>query len=293
MSYSPVITITGKIQDFLGNNAVNATVSVRLVNYGSDNPRVPGSCLISDPWVPVTLDGSGGFSFTPIGNDVIVPSSTYYELKFTADNANTASRTTPYQFTGSGTQELSQIIPFNQTAGRFNNTSLVDTSWRGPWDSSTTYVLFNSVSYNGSSYVAVATSTNVVPGTDNTKWNLLASIGGLDPTLELAVYVPGLFNSSQEVISINVVRAFTLPSSLTGSLGTLKTAPAGGSFVFTLKKNGSSIGTLTFGVGSTSGTFSFASSQSFVVADVFSISAPAVQDSAAAGLAVTMLGTKN
>ncbi len=175
----------------------------------------------------------------------------------------------------------------------FGANALINKPWRGPWDSTVNYVLFDTVSYGGSSWVAIVTNTNVIPGTDATKWNLLASIGGLDPTLELAVYVPGLFNSSQEVISINVVRAFSLPSGLTGSLGTLKTAPAGGSFVFTLKKNGSSIGTLTFGVGSTSGTFSFASSQSFVVADVFSISAPAVQDSAAAGLAVTMLGTKN
>src|SRR5690242_16912041 len=116
-TYSPVITITGHIQDFLGNNAVNATVSVRLTNFGSDNPRVPGSCIISSAKVPVTQDGSGGFSFTPIGNDVITPSNTYYEVKFTADNANTASLTIPYQFTGTGSQDLSQIIPFNQTGG--------------------------------------------------------------------------------------------------------------------------------------------------------------------------------
>ena len=117
MSYTPVITITFKIQDFLGDNASNAQVSVRLKNFGSDNPRVPGSCIISTPWVPVTLDGSGGCSFTPIGNDVITPANTYYEVRFTADTANTAALVIPYQFTGSGTQDLSQIIPFNQFGG--------------------------------------------------------------------------------------------------------------------------------------------------------------------------------
>jgi hypothetical protein len=114
MSYTPVITITGKIQDFLGNNAVGATVSVRLTNFGLDNPRVPGSCIISSPKIPVAQDGLGGFSFTPIGNDVITPPNTFYLVTFTSDNANTASLTIPYQFTGTGTQDLSQIIPFNQ-----------------------------------------------------------------------------------------------------------------------------------------------------------------------------------
>jgi hypothetical protein len=117
MSYSPVITITGKIQDFLGNNAVGATVSVRLTNFATDNPRVPGSCIISSPKIPVAQDGLGGFSFTPIGNDVITPPNTYYLVIFTSDTANTASVAIPYQFTGSGTQDLSQIIPFNQAGG--------------------------------------------------------------------------------------------------------------------------------------------------------------------------------
>src|ERR1700704_979807 len=114
MSYVPIITITGQLEDFLGNNATNATVSVRLRNFGTDNPRVPGSCIITTPWVPVTLNGTGGFLLTPIGSDVITPANTYYEVKFAADNANTAVLTIPYQFTGTGSQDLSQIIPFNQ-----------------------------------------------------------------------------------------------------------------------------------------------------------------------------------
>jgi hypothetical protein len=117
MSYTPIITIVGNVETFLGVGAANATVAVRLTNFGSDNPRVPGSCIIATPWVPVTLDGSGNFSFTPIGNDVITPANTYYEVKFAADTANTAFVVIPYQFTGSGTQDLSQIIPFNQFGG--------------------------------------------------------------------------------------------------------------------------------------------------------------------------------
>jgi hypothetical protein len=174
----------------------------------------------------------------------------------------------------------------------FGTAGIVTTPWRGAWDSATTYTQFDSVSYSGSAYLAVAASTNVTPGTDSTKWNLLASKGDIDPTLELSVFVPGLFSSSQELIGINVVRAFSLPIHLTGSVGTLRVAPADSSMVFTLKKNGSSIGTITFSQGGTSGTVAMASAQSFAINDVFSIFAPSAQDSAAAGFAVSLLGTK-
>ena len=110
-AYTPIITIFGVIQDFLGNPAPNAQVSVRLTNFGANAPRVPGFAVISDPRVPATLDGAGGFSFTPIGNDVIVPPYTYYLVTFTFDETNTESLTVPYEFTGSGSQDLSQIVP--------------------------------------------------------------------------------------------------------------------------------------------------------------------------------------
>lgn len=110
-AYTPIITIFGQIQDFLGNPAPNAQVSVRLTNFGAAAPRVPGFSVIACPQVPVSLDGNGGFSFTPVGNDVILPPDTYYLVTLTADNANTESLTVPYEFTGSGSQDLSQIVP--------------------------------------------------------------------------------------------------------------------------------------------------------------------------------------
>lgn len=174
----------------------------------------------------------------------------------------------------------------------FGTAGIVSTPWRGPWDSTITYTQFDSVSYAGSSWLSiVSNNTNVTPGTDDTKWNLLASIGGFDPTLELAVYIPGLFNSNQEMIFINVVRAFSLPINLTGSAGTLGVASTG-SVVFTLKKNGSSIGTLTFAAGNPTGTFSFSSGRSFAVNDTFGVYAPSGVDATAAHLAITLLGTK-
>ncbi|MGB7925601.1 MAG: hypothetical protein WCF57_20350 [Pyrinomonadaceae bacterium] len=50
-------------------------------------------------------------------------------------------------------------------------------AWRGAWDSATAYVAYDTVAHEGSSFVAIAASTNVEPGTDPAKWNLLAEKG--------------------------------------------------------------------------------------------------------------------
>ena len=48
---------------------------------------------------------------------------------------------------------------------------------KGTWIGTTPYVRLEVVEYNGSSYVALASSTNVTPGTDADKWQLLAQAG--------------------------------------------------------------------------------------------------------------------
>lgn len=47
----------------------------------------------------------------------------------------------------------------------------------GAWSSVTAYVALDTVTYNGSSYAAIASSTNVAPGTDPLKWQLMAQKG--------------------------------------------------------------------------------------------------------------------
>ena len=48
-------------------------------------------------------------------------------------------------------------------------------SWEGQFDSNAVYKLGDVVSYTSSSYISVDSNhSGVVPGTDNTKWNLLA-----------------------------------------------------------------------------------------------------------------------
>ena len=50
-------------------------------------------------------------------------------------------------------------------------------TWRGGWSNSTVYGTNEVVYYNGTSYIAVANNQNITPGSDNTKWNVMAQAG--------------------------------------------------------------------------------------------------------------------
>jgi len=54
--------------------------------------------------------------------------------------------------------------------------------WRGNWTSAATYNANDGVSYNGNSYVAIATNVNHPPDTHPTEWQLIAQQGAVGPT---------------------------------------------------------------------------------------------------------------
>lgn len=81
----------------------------------------------------------------------------------------------------------------------------------------------------------------------------------------------------------------TLPASLTGSYAGCRVAPAG-SYSITIKKNGSSIGSIDFAGSSTTATFTFSSTQTLVPGDVISFTAPATPDGS--GYFWTLTGTR-
>jgi hypothetical protein len=101
--------------------------------------------------------------------------------------------------------------------------------------------------------------------------------------------VNGTPNSNEVVFVLKAVRTFTLPISLTESYAFAVTASTG-TAVFTLLKNGSSIGSVTF-TSSATGVFSFSSAISFALGDVFSIAAPASPDATLASIAFDLLAT--
>lgn len=108
---------------------------------------------------------------------------------------------------------------------------------------------------------------------------------------DLNTFVSGTMSNNQEVLRFNARRAFTLPSGLTGSNADAGVA-ATASTTLTMKKNGSSIGTLVWSASGTVAAITFSSAVSFAVGDVFTIDGPATADATLANIAVNLLGQR-
>jgi hypothetical protein len=115
--------------------------------------------------------------------------------------------------------------------------------------------------------------------------------GGGAAAADLGIFISGKPGAASKVLRFNVIRAFTLPSSLTGSSFTAGTA-ATASSVFTIKNNGSSIGTITFAAAGSVGTVSFSSTVNFVATDLIEVVAPTSQDATLADVALNFLGSR-
>lgn len=116
------------------------------------------------------------------------------------------------------------------------------------------------------------------------------NLSGTQPH-DIHVYQPGSPADGAIVCRFQATRAFTLPASLTGSYFTAVTA-ADASTTFTIKKNGSSIGTVDWSAAGTTGTPTFASDVAFAAGDILLIEAPAPADATLADISFDFLGNR-
>jgi len=102
---------------------------------------------------------------------------------------------------------------------------------------------------------------------------------------------PGMPGANQVIERYIFAGAVTFPAGLGGSFGVAGTAATATS-AFTIDKNGSAIGTMTFAASATAPVFSMASTEGFAAGDVMTIAAPATPDATLANLAWTLTGTQ-
>jgi hypothetical protein len=116
--------------------------------------------------------------------------------------------------------------------------------------------------------------------------------GTAGPAYDIAFYFPGVPTGAQEMFKLTAARAFELPDEFAGSVGDAGVVPAA-STVLTVKKNGSSIGTITIATG---GSFTFVTTatvpETFAVGDEISVDNQATADTACADINVTFKGTR-
>ena len=105
---------------------------------------------------------------------------------------------------------------------------------------------------------------------------------------DVFIFAQGLPGNDEEIIRINASRTFYLPVNAGLSTASLRVPPSGGSAVFTIRKNGTSVGTVTFADASNSGVFSVPGEVTYNQGDVLSLTAPSTVNLAVRDLAITL-----
>jgi hypothetical protein len=110
---------------------------------------------------------------------------------------------------------------------------------------------------------------------------------------DLTAFYPGVPTASAKVTRVPVARAITFPANFSGGVGVASVA-ATGSTAFDVKKNASSVGTITFAAGATTATFatSGGAAVTFAAGDYLSIIAPASPDVTLADVGLVLAGTR-
>lgn len=114
------------------------------------------------------------------------------------------------------------------------------------------------------------------------------SMTSLFTPYDICSSVLGKPDAAATVFMLQSARSFTIPTNFTASQAKASTA-ATASSVFTIYKNGSSIGTFTFAASGSTAAFSGAGA-SVVAGDLITIVAPGTQDATLANIAFTLAG---
>jgi hypothetical protein len=107
---------------------------------------------------------------------------------------------------------------------------------------------------------------------------------------DLATFYPGAPGNSQLVLRWQASRAVTIPAGGTNSQASAGSA-ATGSTTFTLKQNGTSVGTIVWSASGTAGAFTISSTINVAAGDVLTITGPATADATLADIAITLAAT--
>jgi hypothetical protein len=108
---------------------------------------------------------------------------------------------------------------------------------------------------------------------------------------DVSSFFAGVPGNSALVAQFVASRAMGFPINATGSKAALAVA-ATASTVLTVKKNGTSIGTITFGASGTTGTFAFAAATELASGDILTVNGPSSADATAAGISITFQFTR-
>lgn len=110
--------------------------------------------------------------------------------------------------------------------------------------------------------------------------------------VDISIYVQDNPYSAEELAGHVFTNSVNFPAGLTGSQGFATDAPTADA-VFTIKKNGSSIGTVTFADGDNTASFALSGGAVFAAGDVLTVVAPEPQDATLFQVSITLAGFRS
>lgn len=197
-----------------------------------------------------------------------------------------ASRYMVYKFAGGSANfdvEFPSVIGLNNVQRTFAVANL-----------DTTYTLTVKASTGAGDIVVLAPNETALISQNYEDMTLISSgvAGAAARPYDIAVFVPGVTTDAQLIARVTILRAFKFADDFAGSDGNTGTNPTSAA-TFTFKKNGSTIGTLTF---NTSGAPTFLTSgsgdETFAAGDILAIESQATADATMADISISLLGVR-
>lgn len=124
-------------------------------------------------------------------------------------------------------------------------------------------------------------------------WNVMFNPTSAIPSpavRAVATFVPGEIPPVTKLWILAVRVSFNLAVDFAGSQGHAEVPPSGGDVIFSVQKNGTEVGTMTFTNGVNAATFASAAGAEFVEGDLLTIVSPSAVNGVSA-LAVTLKGS--
>lgn len=105
---------------------------------------------------------------------------------------------------------------------------------------------------------------------------------------DIPFYIEGLLTDSEIIYRLMTTKGFILPVSSGNAYAAEATVAAAGSYVITMKKNGVSLGTITWSAAATEGVFSIAGATTFNPGDILSLEGASSADTALKNIAIIL-----